>query len=103
MVQSTGQRIQIFDQSSTLKVPGDWNTQDGKLMLYEGAVWYRKKFDFAAKDGIRVNGVAPGSIEFPGGSWEKRKSDNPSLYNAIQGDSRTALGTLPWATDLKIN
>ena len=36
-----------------------------------------------ARDGIRVNGVAPGSIEFPGGSWEKRKSDNPSLYNAI--------------------
>jgi 3-oxoacyl-[acyl-carrier protein] reductase len=36
-----------------------------------------------AKDGIRVNGVAPGSIEFPGGSWEKRKTDNPSLYNAI--------------------
>lgn len=35
------------------------------------------------KDGIRVNGVAPGSIEFPGGSWEKRKSDNPNLYNAI--------------------
>ncbi len=36
-----------------------------------------------ARDGIRVNGVAPGSIEFPGGSWEQRKSDNPSLYNAI--------------------
>jgi 3-oxoacyl-[acyl-carrier protein] reductase len=36
-----------------------------------------------ARDGIRVNGVAPGSIEFPGGSWEKRKSDSPNLYNAI--------------------
>jgi 3-oxoacyl-[acyl-carrier protein] reductase len=36
-----------------------------------------------AKDDIRVNGVAPGSIEFPGGSWEKRKSDNANLYNAI--------------------
>ncbi len=36
-----------------------------------------------AKDGIRVNGVAPGSIEFPGGVWERRKSDNPGLYNAI--------------------
>ena len=30
-----------------------------------------------AKDGIRVNGVAPGSIEFPGGVWDRRKSDNP--------------------------
>jgi 3-oxoacyl-[acyl-carrier protein] reductase len=36
-----------------------------------------------AKDGIRVNGVAPGSIEFPGGVWDKRKTDNPSLYNAV--------------------
>jgi 3-oxoacyl-[acyl-carrier protein] reductase len=36
-----------------------------------------------AKDGIRVNGVAPGSVEFPGGVWARRKSDNPGLYNAI--------------------
>ncbi len=36
-----------------------------------------------AKKRIRVNCVAPGSIEFPGGSWEKRKTDNPPLYNAI--------------------
>ena len=32
--------------------------------------------------GIRVNGVAPGSIEFPGGTWEDRKTSNPELYNA---------------------
>jgi NAD(P)-dependent dehydrogenase (short-subunit alcohol dehydrogenase family) len=32
---------------------------------------------------IRVNCIAPGSIEFPGGNWEKRKSDNPQLYNSI--------------------
>ena len=36
-----------------------------------------------AKDGIRVNAVAPGSIEFPGGSWEKRRTDDPALYNRI--------------------
>jgi NAD(P)-dependent dehydrogenase (short-subunit alcohol dehydrogenase family) len=36
-----------------------------------------------AKKGIRVNCIAPGSIEFPGGSWERRKTDNPQLYNAI--------------------
>ncbi|MBS0559078.1 MAG: SDR family oxidoreductase [Proteobacteria bacterium] len=34
-----------------------------------------------AKDGIRVNGVAPGSIEFPGGLWDDRKTNNPALYN----------------------
>lgn len=36
-----------------------------------------------APKGIRVNAVAPGSIEFPGGSWEARKSSDPKLYNAI--------------------
>lgn len=34
---------------------------------------------YAAK-GIRVNAVAPGSIEFPGGSWEARKASDPALY-----------------------
>jgi 3-oxoacyl-[acyl-carrier protein] reductase len=37
---------------------------------------------YAAK-GVRANAVAPGSIEFPGGSWEARKSSDPKLYNAI--------------------
>ena len=36
-----------------------------------------------ARDGIRVNGVAPGSIEFPGGIWDRRRSENPKLYNAV--------------------
>ncbi len=36
-----------------------------------------------ARDGIRVNGIAPGSIEFPGGVWDRRKTENPNLYNAI--------------------
>jgi 3-oxoacyl-[acyl-carrier protein] reductase len=30
-----------------------------------------------AKDGIRVNSVAPGSILFPGGSWDKRQRADP--------------------------
>ncbi|MEQ9103624.1 MAG: glucose 1-dehydrogenase [Rhodothermales bacterium] len=29
------------------------------------------------KDGIRVNTVAPGSIRFPGGSWDKRVQSDP--------------------------
>jgi 3-oxoacyl-[acyl-carrier protein] reductase len=30
-----------------------------------------------AKDNIRVNSVAPGSIRFPGGSWDRRVQDDP--------------------------
>jgi 3-oxoacyl-[acyl-carrier protein] reductase len=36
-----------------------------------------------APKGVRVNCVAPGSIEFPGGSWEKTKHENPAFYQAI--------------------
>ncbi len=36
-----------------------------------------------ARDGIRVNGIAPGSIEFPGGVWDRRKTENPKLYGAV--------------------
>ncbi len=43
---------------------------------------------------IRVNCIAPGSIEFPGGTWEKRKTTEPKLYNAILNGIRFGrLGT----------
>jgi 3-oxoacyl-[acyl-carrier protein] reductase len=32
---------------------------------------------------IRVNTVAPGSIEFAGGLWEQAKQNNPDLYGAV--------------------
>jgi 3-oxoacyl-[acyl-carrier protein] reductase len=43
---------------------------------------------------IRVNAIAPGSIEFPGGMWEKRKTSDPALYDAIlRSIPRGRLGT----------
>lgn len=35
-----------FDKSPTLWVPGDWNSQDEKLLYYEGTIWYRRTFDY---------------------------------------------------------
>ncbi|GET29842.1 glycoside hydrolase family 2 protein [Prolixibacter sp. SD074] len=35
-----------FDKSPTLMVPGDWNSQDGKLLYYEGTIWYRRLFSY---------------------------------------------------------
>jgi 3-oxoacyl-[acyl-carrier protein] reductase len=34
-----------------------------------------------AKDRIRVNCIAPGSVDFPGSVWDRRRTDNPALYN----------------------
>lgn len=38
---------------------------------------------------IRVNAVAPGSIEFAGGLWEQIRQNNPELYGGV-------LSTIPW-------
>jgi len=35
-----------FDKSPTLWVPGDWNSQDNRLLYYEGTVWYRRQFNY---------------------------------------------------------
>jgi beta-glucuronidase len=39
-----------FDTSLQLDVPGDWNTQMDKLYYYEGTVWYKKDFNYTAKE-----------------------------------------------------
>ena len=36
-----------------------------------------------APQNIRVNCVCPGSIEFPGGIWDRAKTQNPQVYDAI--------------------
>ena len=36
-----------------------------------------------ASQRIRVNTIAPGSIEFPGGLWEQVKQQNPELYATV--------------------
>lgn len=36
-----------------------------------------------ADDRIRVNCIAPGSIEFPGGVWDRAKNNDPDFYNQV--------------------
>jgi len=43
-----------FDNSASLKVPGDWNTQTDQLFFYEGSIWYKKSFDYQRKPNTRV-------------------------------------------------
>ena len=99
-----------FDDSPTLKVPGDWNTQDPTLLRYEGTIWYRKKFqlpdDVAGKrlfvyfDGanyltkIYVNGHFVGQHE--GGFTPFNVDVTPALHDGentlIVGVSNTRRG-----------
>ncbi|MGI9069352.1 MAG: glycoside hydrolase family 2 protein [Pyrinomonadaceae bacterium] len=43
-----------FDTSAQLDVPGDWNSQDQKLLFYEGTIWYKKSFDYLKKERTRL-------------------------------------------------
>lgn len=43
-----------FDLSPRLNVPGDWNSQDDKLLFYEGTIWYKKSFDYSKKNHTRL-------------------------------------------------
>ena len=43
-----------FDAAPKMTVPTDWNTADPQLFLYEGQVWFRRKFDWVRKPGRRA-------------------------------------------------
>lgn len=44
-----------WDTSPILRVPGDWNHQVERYGIYEGTMWYRKKFEYKKeKEGNRI-------------------------------------------------
>jgi beta-glucuronidase len=43
-----------FATAPTLKVPGDWNTQDPALFRFEGVVWYQRDFTFQPQPNTRT-------------------------------------------------
>ncbi len=53
-----------FDSAPTIHVPGDWNSQDPKLLYYEGTVWYKISFRYSMKEGNRA------FIYFGGANYE---------------------------------
>jgi len=73
----------ILNISSTAAFHPSVRTTPYSVVKAAVVQYTRNRAAALASKAIRVNCVAPGSIEFPGGSWEKRKTDNPQLYNAI--------------------
>ncbi|MBI3706680.1 MAG: SDR family oxidoreductase [Proteobacteria bacterium] len=55
-----------------------YGTVKAALMYYTGV-----QAGLLGRKGIRVNCIAPGSIEFSGGTWERRKTEDPGLYQAV--------------------
>src|SRR5450756_763520 len=43
-----------FKTAPTMKIPGDWNSQDPTLFHYEGVVWFQRDFEVQPKTGSRT-------------------------------------------------
>jgi 3-oxoacyl-[acyl-carrier protein] reductase len=67
---------------SIVMIASIWGRESGGRMVYNAVKAAEISLAKAmaqqlAADGIRVNSVAPGSILFPGGSWDKRVKADP--------------------------
>jgi 3-oxoacyl-[acyl-carrier protein] reductase len=68
---------------SIVMIASIWGRESGGRMTYNAVkaaeISVAKSMaQQLAADNIRVNSVAPGSILFPGGSWDRRRKDDPS-------------------------
>jgi 3-oxoacyl-[acyl-carrier protein] reductase len=68
---------------SIVMIASIWGRESGGRMTYNAVKaaeisLAKSMAQQLAKDNIRVNSVAPGSILFAGGSWERRQKDDPA-------------------------
>jgi 3-oxoacyl-[acyl-carrier protein] reductase len=71
-----------------LMIASIWGRESGGRMTYNAVKAAEISLAKAmaqqlAKDNIRVNSVAPGSIRFPGGSWDRRVQEAPDEMAAF--------------------
>lgn len=89
-----------YSSKNTLKVPGDWNSQEPKFLYYEGTVWYQKSFNYTIKNktnrlflyfgavnhkadvylngkklGTHIGGFTPFQFEIPTGLLKEKKNN----------------------------
>lgn len=69
--------VGIASQAATLSVPSykAYAAMKAALVSYMSSLAREM-----AGDGIRVNVVSPGEVEFPGGFWDRIKTEDPNLY-----------------------
>ena len=73
---------------SILMIASIWGRESGGRMTYNAVKAAEISLAKAmaqqlARDNIRVNSVAPGSIRFPGGSWDRRVQEAPDEMAAF--------------------
>jgi 3-oxoacyl-[acyl-carrier protein] reductase len=73
---------------SILMMASIWGRESGGRMTYNAVKAAEISLAKAmaqqlAKDNIRVNSIAPGSIRFPGGSWDRRVQEAPEEMAAF--------------------
>ena len=73
---------------SIVMIASIWGRESGGRMTYNAVKAAEISLAKAmaqqlAKDNIRVNSVAPGSIRFPGGSWDRRVQEDPDAMAAF--------------------
>jgi beta-glucuronidase len=81
-----------FATAPTLKVPGDWNTQDPTLFRFEGVVWYQRDFDFQPKPDTRTF-LHIGAANYRGFVWvnQKRICDHEGGFTPFDCEVTAAL------------
>jgi 3-oxoacyl-[acyl-carrier protein] reductase len=69
-----------------------------------GLIAHAKKLGvMSAPRGIRVNAIAPGSIEFPGGVWSMVKDSQPEVYESVRASIPSGrLGTPEEVADVAV-
>src|SRR5664279_4306332 len=81
-----------FATAPTLKVPGDWNTQDQTLFRFEGVVWYQRDFDFQPKPDARTS-LHIGAANYKSFVWvnQKRICDHEGGFTPFDCEVTAAL------------
>jgi beta-glucuronidase len=81
-----------FATAPTLKVPGDWNTQDPTLFRFEGVVWYQRDFDFQPKPNSRTF-LHIGAANYKSFVWvnQKRICDHEGGFTPFDCEVTAAL------------